>query len=279
MRNQRGIVIHSLRTTARFLPITLGCVALLVALGTYSAHAQTAKPAADPQLSQLRQQVATLERRIVELEKGKGGVLQGTTTTDAARAKTLEERLASLERAQESKNAESSKAGAQTVRAPFVVQDAAGKTIFKVDVVPGDNRALVQIGDPKGAHVHLGPNQLGGSTIGLYDKSNIPSVYLVNTPTKSYVSVVKGERASTIFVDDNISSAVVYNAKGSPAGTMQAGESGAGRLKISNANGEVRIDAGITADDVGWVRADGPGGGGLSSTPGVAHSWIRGLKK
>jgi hypothetical protein len=272
-------MIRNLRKTGRVLPVTLGCAALLVALGTYSAHAQTAKPIADPQLDQLRQQVATLERRIVELEKGKGGVLQGATTTDAARAKTLEERLASLERAQESKNAESSKAGAQTVRAPFVVQDAAGKTLFKVDVVPGDNRALVQIGDPKGAHVHLGPNQLGGSTIGLYDKSNIPSVYLVNTPTKSYVSVVKGDRASTIFVDDKISSAVVYNAQGIPAGTMQAGESGAGRLKISNANGEVRIDAGITADDVGWVRADGPGGGGVSTVPGVPHSWIKGLKK
>jgi len=257
-------------------PTTIGCVALLVGLCSYATSAQAPAVGAGSaqQLDQLRQQVAALERRVKVLEETRaGGVVQSEAPAQARGPQGTKPGVA--------KPGAEEPLSPQTtaVRAPFVVQDADGHTIFKVDVVPSDKRALVQIGDPKGARVHLGPNALGGSTIGLYDKSSTPGVYLVNTPSRNYVSVVKGERASTILADDTISSAVVYNAKGIPTGTMQAGETGAGRLKISNANGDVRIDAGITADDVGWVRADGPGGGGLSSTPGVAHSWIRGLKK
>ncbi len=160
-----------------------------------------------------------------------------------------------------------------------MVQDSAGKTLFKVDVNPGSNRALVEIGDAKGARIHLGQNSGGGAGIALYDNTNTAGVYMTNTPTKNYVSVVTGERASTILADTNSSSAIIYNSAGLPAATLQAGAPGAGRLQISGPAGDVLIDLGITADNVGWVRTSGPGGGGISTTPGVPHSWIRGWKK
>jgi hypothetical protein len=267
-------MIHNLRTTGRFLPITLGCVALLVALGTYSAHAQTAKPATDPQLNQLRQQVATLERRIVELEKVKGGVLQGATITDAARAKTLEERLASLERAQESKNAESNKAGAQTVRAPFVVVDENSKTLFRVDVAPGSNRARVAVGDPAGMHVHLGPNFEGGATVAIMNNATDGNLYLEGSVKNSYIGIKNKQRLIDLGTDTDRAVMRILNGSGKPVITLRGENNGI--FELGNEAGETRVSAGILSAGTGSVRA---GPGSAPTGPGIPPSQIVGWKK
>jgi hypothetical protein len=274
MRNQGEIMIHNPRTTGRFLPITLGCVALLVALGTYSAHAQTAKPATDPQLDQLRQQVATLERRIVELEKVKGGVLHGGTITDAARAKTLEERLASLERALESKNADWSKAGAQTVRAPFVVVDENGKTLFRVDLAPGSNRARVAVGDPTGLHVHLGQNVEGGATVAIMNNATDGNLYLIGSPRNSYIGIKNKERLIDLGTDTDRAIMRILNGSGNPIITLRGENNGI--FELGNQAGTTLVSAGVTPEGTGAVSA---GPAAAPTGPGIPPSFIRGVKK
>ncbi|MEJ1965463.1 MAG: hypothetical protein WDO56_29545 [Gammaproteobacteria bacterium] len=253
----------------RTLPVVLGCVVLIAALSPYSkaVYAEAEKPNALQQISQLQLQIVSLERRLADLEKAKGaGAMPGAA---AGSTKAPDKPGPQSEKPSQPMSA---------VRAPFVVQDERGNTIFRVEVA-ASGRPAVEIGDVKGAHVHLGPNGTAGASIALYDASNNPGIYLVDGTNANYVSVTRGKRAATILADDTSSSATVYNNAGVPGATLQVAEAGAGRLKISNPAGNILIDLGITADDIGWVRTSGPGGGGVSTVPGVPASYIRGWKK
>ena len=72
-----------------------------------------------------------------------------------------------------------------TVRAPFVVVDENSKTLFRVDVNPGSNRARVAVGDPEGMHVHLGPNREGGATVAIMNNAIDGNAYLIGSPQNS----------------------------------------------------------------------------------------------
>src|SRR5688572_29271139 len=117
-----------------------------------SGTANAAQPNTAADVKVLRQQVVTLETRVAELEKEKVELAKGETDDDA-RMKKLEQRLATLEKRPETGKPDN--AGKQdrpddddplTVRAPFVVLDEGGKTIFRVDIAPADNRARIMVG-------------------------------------------------------------------------------------------------------------------------------------
>ncbi len=76
--------------TATYLPTALGFAALLIGLAPYRTlePSQAAASPAEQQLAQLRQQVATLEHRVTELEKNKGaGVIVQPSAPAPAPAK------------------------------------------------------------------------------------------------------------------------------------------------------------------------------------------------
>lgn len=269
---------HTLRRDAdRRIRLALGCAALLVALAARGtpAHAQPAKPGVEQQMAQLATQLSALQHRVEELEKRTGAVVQqDATSADAARVKTLEQRLASLERALESKNAESNKAGAQTVRAPFVVVDENGKTLFRVDVAPGSNRARAAVGDPAGMHVHLGPNVEGGATVAIMNNATDGNLYLIGSAKNSYIGI-KNERR-VISLSANTESAIMQILNGSGNAVITLRGQNNGIFQLSNEAGETRVSAGVLPAGTGAVRA---GPGSAPTGPGIPPSQIVGWKR
>jgi len=132
----------------RVFVVAIGCAALLGAFTPTAvnsqgigAQAKPVQPDAVAEVNRLRQQLLALEKRVAELEKEELEKFKGEDVADDAREKKLEQRLASLEKAQAATKPDT-KAGNKpgkadddqpmTVRAPFTVVDAANRPIFSV---------------------------------------------------------------------------------------------------------------------------------------------------
>lgn len=278
---------QTLFTAARLSLAALGSTVLLVASSTSSVMTQgissrsaVSPPDVEQALTTLRQQVSALERRVADLEKKPIAI--GTQEGGGASDKKLEQRLASLEKAQEASNTDArggSKSAAQTVRAPFVVVDDGGKTLFRVDVAPGSTRARASVGDPTGTHVHLGPNAAGGSTVAVMSNATDGDAVIFGSPKSSYINVRNGQRSASLSVDAVNGTIQILNGSAVPVVTLKSTKNEVGYLELADQSGEIRVQGGTNASQVGMVMTSGPGGGGLTLMPGKPLSMIVGWKK
>jgi hypothetical protein len=248
------------------LRVTVGCAALLLALNAPSTPASAqGKQGAEQQVTQLAAQISALSRRVEELEKRKGAVgSPDAGSVDAARARTLEQRLASLESALASQNVEVNKSRAQTVHAPFVVVDDNGKTLFRVDVTPG-NRARAVVGDPAGMHVHIGPNATGGATVAIMNNATESNAFLIGSPKDSYLNIKNEQRSVSLKADSSVGVMQIVNGSGNTVVTLRSTPTNqVGYFELGDKGGRVTVKAGTNSDLVGMVETSGPGGGGWS---------------
>jgi hypothetical protein len=280
--------------SAPVLAIVIGGAALVAAftvtVKSQGIGAQVAPAKSDParEMTALRQQVQALEKRVAELEKGE---LQESKDDQAgdAREKRLEQRLAQLEKAQESAKSDGNARNKQgqadddtpmTVRAPFVVQDDNGKTIFRVDIAPGSSRSRLMVGNPIGARAEIGPDELGGAAVAIYDSANSVRATLIGRSTESHLQL-RGSKASAVHVkaDDVGGDVHLFNGAGSGNARLTIGKGGAGSFTLGDAGGATVVSAGTMGNGIGIIKA-GPGGFGPAGVAGgvLPASSIQGRK-
>ncbi len=261
----------------RMLVGAVGCTALLGAISATATARQINAQASGSSdsardVNQLRQQVLALEKRVEELEKEELEKFKADEIEDDAREKKTEQRLAQLEKAQDAaKNDDkASKApeGAgddlpMTVRAPFVVQDDSGKTIFRVDIAPIDNRARIMVGNPIGARAEIGPNT-DGASVGLYDSSNTWRAALIGRSDESHIELRGPGKgiAVQIKADAIGGDLTLSNAAGLGNARLTIGKGGSGNFTLGDSAGAIVVQAGTMGNGVGVVQA-GPRMGGL----------------
>jgi hypothetical protein len=207
------------------------------------AQGVTATPAAKPSaantdIQKLRQQLAKLEERIEELEKPdvEAGVDPDETARQEARDKTLERRLAALEKSAADSGSKKDTPKPDdddgeesiTVRAPFVVHDKAGRTIFRIDTVD-DDRPVVVIGNSLAGSVVMGINPEGQSAVRLFDAQRHAAVVMVAKGEGGYLSLQNTANKESVM--------------------LSVDQSGAGRVKVFNTAG--RAVTALTSDNVG----------------------------
>lgn len=229
-----------------------------------------------------------------------------------AAAAAMEKRMANLERAA-AENA-GKKAGkradpdgddeSMTVRAPFVVLDDAGRTIFRVDIAPDRNLPRAVVGNLVGARVELGPgangssvkvfNATGKAVAGVLAEPEGGTVVLTGPAGgKSAVSLsvestggkvrvfpaAGGSARAELIADGSSGAMTVFGADGTAAAGVESARTGAGRFVIANAAGQTAVELGVLSDGRGMVKA-GPAGFGAAGIVGglLPASSIQGRK-
>ena len=227
---------------SRSMPMAL--LVLMLALGVWTfASAQgisataTSPPAQNPQLVLLQKQLVALQKRVAELEKEQVGQAGSSDDSDQAEArnKLIQRRLAALERASSDTPAKRDEGSPRdgdgedsiTVKAPFVVHDKAGRTIFRVDTV-GD-RPIVVVGNPMSTMAVLGINGDGNSSLRLYDGKRGLGVDLVAESGGGNLALLNGKAREVV--------------------SLSVDKAGAGRVKVANASGS--SVAGMLSDATG----------------------------
>lgn len=204
--------------------------------------------------------MAELEKEKVELAKD--------DTDDDTRVKKLEQRLATLEKRPETGKPEN--AGKQppgdddeplTVRAPFVVLDEGGRTIFRVDIAPGQDRARIMVGNPIGARAEIGPNAYDGASMVLYDSANTMRAGVSGGKVESHL-LLRGPKTGVELDADSIGgNLTLFNSAGLGSARLTIGKGGSGNFTLGNAAGATVVQAGANGNGVGLVQA-GPRMGG-----------------
>jgi hypothetical protein len=124
-------------------------------------------------------------------------------------------------------------------------------------------KGIVRIGAPSAAHGTLGHTKSGGVSFALYDGPGPDfRIGLLAAPDMSYVRLNKAKNAIHLNVDGNSGGAVhLFNSSGNAAASLQSTPSGYGRFSLGNVSGDTMVEAGVTTDNLGIVRA-GPRIGG-----------------
>lgn len=263
---------------ASALVVVIGCAALLATLAQAVAHSQgiaaqvTVKPS-DParDIVTLRQQVLALEKRVAELEKEELEKFKGDDVADDAAAKKLEQRLAKLEGAQQTaKNdgktgTKPDAAGddeAMTVRAPFVVLDRSGRTIFRVDTTD-DGRAIAVVGNALGAAAVLGTDVLGNMSLRLFDAQRQASVWLSAATEGGYLRLNNKANKEALSLSTDLSGAgrvKVFSAAGAAVTALTSDASGGRVLVVDGQSGKNTVTL-STSPEGGLVSVYAPEGG------------------
>ncbi|HLG59785.1 MAG TPA: hypothetical protein VI485_30880 [Vicinamibacterales bacterium] len=220
-----------------------------------------AAPAKDSE-SPLLKRIEELERRVKELEDAEIADVKDERSDDAQTAK-IEARLASLEKAARPEAA-AAKGGTPltagtsgvpvVVRAPFVVQGAGGRPIFRVDEVDGRVRAI--LGTSEGSRAVMGVNAEGVASVLLYDASNGLRAGMTGFQDRpSLMATSKGGGIVAMGMDTAGQPSILVGTKAANVVTIRATPGGFGELSIANNTGQNVVEAGTTKDGLGVVRA------------------------
>jgi hypothetical protein len=245
--------------------VAIGCVALLPLFSArvvntqgISASANPPKPNTVADINALRQQVVALERRVVELEKKKVELAK-EESDDEARVKKLEQRLASLEKTPENRNA-STKAETggpeafTTVTAPFVVVDRAGKPLMRVhEEEEGFSRGIyIYNGDAK-VVAHVGAMGDGGGRIYVTRPAALPMALMAAPVDGSASFELSANGKKSLVIDKQ--SLVYYNDAHTPIAVFGSKDRSKGYLELNDSAGAKMVEAGSLATHKGYVLA------------------------
>ena len=270
----------------RVKSFTLSSVAVATVVGVMSTIASTqgtavrTTQATQPpsvEIAALRDRVAALHHEVAELKekveelerKGLDAFKGFDSDSTEARLKTLEQRLASVEKAQAFDNAASGKGGTSdsdepmTVQAPFVIRHG-NRVIFRVDVPEDTGQGRLVIGNPVGARVVLGMAKDETPNVVLYSRDNRFRGAMMGDV--EHPQIVLGSSAGTAALMMNKTGGVLqFTNNTSPIVTLGLSENGNGRLQIADAAGTTMVEAGTSANGFGIVRAGPQFGGPVGS--------------
>ena len=258
--------------------------ALMVAMadvrGDGAAVAAQATRPIPADLAGLRDVVAGLDRRVAELERKveeleRKGLEALKAAEDAnvqdARMKTLEQRLATVEKSQAGETAGTGRTGKPaaggsdeptTVQAPFVVRDG-NRVIFRVDVPP-DTQGRLVIGNPVGARVVLGMTKDETPNVVLYSRDNrLRAAILGDSESPQLLIATPSGTANLLMTKGG--GTLQFSNNTSPIVTLGLSDAGNGRLQLSDAAGTTMVEAGTNASGFGVVRVGPQYGGTLGN--------------
>jgi hypothetical protein len=134
------------------------------------------------------------------------------------------------------------------------------------------NKGIVRVGDPTGPRGVLGATRSGGVSFALYNDAGTDyRVGMLAAPDNSFVRLNGQGNAVHLNADGEGSAVHVFNKLGNAAVSAISSPSGHGQLTLGNAEGDTIVQAGMTVDGLGVVRAGpmmgGAGTGGLQGVP------------
>jgi len=224
------------------------------------ARAEGQAGAADPQLAQLRQQVAALERRIADLEKSRGGgsASAGDTSAQDARLKQVEQRLGALERkpeaSKESEHALDVREGGTTIVAPFTVVDESGKPIVRVTAGGQYSRGMYLYGAGAiGSGTYVGVEADGSGRIYVARAGHLPEALLAVTSQGPIFQLSNEGKPMTSW---NKESLWFVGTGGNTVALVGTKGRAKGYLELNDASGAVMVEAGMLDAHKGYVLAN-----------------------
>ena len=235
--------------------IVTGTIALIAApLWSHAIAAPASASTAPVDVHALDLRIAALERRIAQLE----------STASAAVAA-----------------APSASAAPTVVRAPFVVEDAAGKILMRVDRSIKTGFPRLTVGDSAGSAAALAATPEGGA-LQLIDAGNMVRIAALASKTRTGVTTFL--RAGKTFTGANDDGLPVFQARN--LGEIAVAELKAmmaqnGQLVLTNEAGDRLVVAGVATTGVGVIKM-GPAGNGAAAVMGniaLPASEIQGRKK
>ena len=124
-------------------------------------------------------------------------------------------------------------------------------------------RASVLVAENGRDRIDLGRNNKGSYGLRVYDPGGHLIAGIGQATAGSGVAMVadtSGKQRAAMYVQSNGGGIVeILNPQGTGVATLSAGKQGTGQLQLSNESGKVMVEAGVTEDGVGLVRA-GPAG-------------------
>lgn len=283
---------HTILTLLTFCGVVAGAAAGRVVAGgeppqRIGTTTRTITPSSPAQPASIEERLRALEKRVEELENSDVDQLK-TDQEDEAQEKKLEARLAALEKSRPGEarsdaavpSAAARGAGPSTVRAPFIVVNAAGEAIFEIGLSPENSQPELILGDRDGARARLGVTRAGGASIAIYDRANAARLAITGNPTESLFRLGGRGQAVDMSARTDGASLHVSNSQGWAVGTLQS-RNDHGHFTLGNAGGETTVEAATLRDSgVGVVRV-GPDMGGTSGAMAggvVVPRSIRGRK-
>ena len=167
------------------------------------------------------------------------------------------------------------------VRAPFVVVDADGAVLMRVDRSAKTGFPRVTVGDTSGSAAVLVSTKEGGA-VQLIDATNKVRLTALASPTRTGVTTFL--RAGKAFMggnDDGLPTFQARNLGEIPVAEIKALIAQNGQLVITNEAGDRLVVAGVATNGVGVIKM-GPGGNGPAAVMGniaLPASEIQGKKK
>jgi hypothetical protein len=209
----------------------------------------------DDQLLQLERRVAQLESELLRTQHNLGRAKRRSGITWGVRA--LAAASVALALTGITAAAASSNSTPKPLRAPFTVVDSAGKTIMTVTDSGTLLRGPIKVRDQSDYPImYLGSD--GHLTVG---HGNTAAVTLGVTPEGGKITVFNksGNYAEDMGLDSGKPYFQIAGKSGSPAVKMEAYSQG-GYFVLTDPTGHAAVEEGVTTDDIGVVRAYGPGG-------------------
>ena len=182
-----------------------------------------------------------------------GGGAEDPSNNDKALIRDLKSRVAALEQDILGMRSDHGRVPAR-VAAPFEVDDKDGKPILVV----GLGARELEIRAPNGRPVLIaGMNADGGTLLRTQDESGASQVVLGVSPSKTPQVVVRrdGVRRGILYVnEDGLSQLQLMTKSEIPTVFLTQGQSGNGLVRLYNAAGDMRVEAGTTRSDKGTVQ-------------------------
>lgn len=259
-----SVAMQSLRGGAALAFVGAACIAMLAAAPIHNQPGAVVCVGADHVLRVDPSGKCPSGASRFNLVVGNGG--DAGNGDDKAVMRELKSRVAALEQDVQSMRGDHGRA-ASRVAAPFEVDDKDGKPILVV----GLGARELEIRAPSGRPVLVaGMNNDGGTLLRTQDESGGSQVVLGVSPSKTPQVVVRrdGVRRGILYVNEDGLSQLQLMTKGEiPTVFLTQGQTGNGLLRLSNAGGDMRVEAGTTRNDRGTVQV-GPftacvGSGGL----------------
>jgi len=212
-------------------------VVMTAAFGAYGPAVQGQSQNSEQQLAQLRQQVTALERRVVELEKVKGGVAVGPGKASDSHKSEQPPPVASA---------------ATSVTAPFTVVDRLGQVIMRVDDVSQDlARGAYFYGRGGKIGSHVGANDDGGRVY--VSRGDLPQVGMGSGADGNSLLVRGDGGALSLTKADAIT---FFGRSNAAIALFGSKDSTKGYLELNDPTGNIMVEAGSLVSHKGYVLAN-----------------------
>jgi hypothetical protein len=267
-------MINTSQTSRKAILIPGAGIGLCTALAASFVLAQgvavtptTSNSASSQEIQALKARLELLEQRVEDLEEEGSDVIEAGGAEDAeAIAKKVEQRLATLEKnlaerkgdpEPNSKSNDTDEDEPFTVRAPFVVRDDEGHTLFRVDVPPDLGGARIVIGNPVGTRLTMIAADDDVTTFTMRDSGNKLRIALQGSGSDADVTgiSVHGQGTAAEFGETSDKRFGLFLYRGDIGSvTLTSRSTGSGYLALTNSSGAIVAEGGSKENGIGIFR-------------------------